>query len=277
MIRKTRHVIAPLLAIFILACVGCVNLDEVGKFSGLAASASSTLPDLVNDIKGSCLRFNGYAPENQQRDCTIYDRIDPSILEAQGVLTDYMDALGRLSSDKGVTYGKNLDQLPDKLKPAGFDQDQVKAAVGLSKVLLDAALNHYRQHKLSAVIGQSNDDVGKLTDALGDIVGKDYVQLLDNEDSAMDTFYGTELHEYRDREPLTAILVRKQYATEKEKLEERRAAAAAYEKVMTSIKAGHQKLYNSRNKLSSSEIINDLGPEIENITDSLNQMHKAFK
>src|SRR5260370_21683220 len=94
---------------------GCVDLAEVGKFSAVAQTANQSFPGLVADMKDSCLRFNAYVPKQEtHQDCSKYDKTAFGLLAAQGVLIDYMEALGKLSSDQSVTFGKNLDALPVK-------------------------------------------------------------------------------------------------------------------------------------------------------------------
>ncbi len=136
------------LFVLTLALAGCVDLAEVVKFAGISQTANQSFPGLVADMKDSCLRFNSYVPKNEMhQDCSKYDKTAPGLLAAQAVLIDYMEALGKLSSNESVTFGKNLGALPGKFAEAGLDAAQAKAATSLAAKLANLAINGYRKHE----------------------------------------------------------------------------------------------------------------------------------
>jgi len=284
MSSKMRHINAfKIFCLSVLFICGCTDLDEVAKFSSLAQSAGSSLPALVGDFKGTCLRQNELAPKskpNLQRDCAVYDKMTPNLQQAQSVLTDYLTALGKLASDSDPGYGKTLDALGGNFKDAGLAQDQVDAttaASGLAKKITNAALEGYRRKEITKLVSESNDDVQKLTTALSDIVSKDYATMLSNEGLGIEDYYRTALNNYTQNEPLSALLVKKQWDEEIIALQNRIDAATAYGKLMKDIATSNQKIAQQKNKIGTKDLIKVIGPEVADMEQSVESLNKAFK
>jgi len=266
------------LFVLTLALAGCVDLAEVVKFAGISQTANQSFPGLVADMKDSCLRFNSYVPKNEMhQDCSKYDKTAPGLLAAQAVLIDYMEALGKLGSNESVTFGKNLGALPGKFAEAGLDAAQAKAATSLAAKLANLAIKGYRKHEIRKLVRAENGDIKTLTAALAKLIGNDYDQLLKNESEAMRDHFETLLHEYGAKEPLAAELVKRAWAADQKDLDARRKAAGAYARIMSSIADGHNKLAEHSASFSAKELIQDLGPEIEDIANAANDVRKAFQ
>lgn len=132
-----------------LLTISCVDLGEVTKFAAQSANAQSSLAALVADFRGTCERMNLFSPPGgRPQDCGKYDSLSSGTFAAQDVLLKYINALGTLSSDKTITFDKDLKGLPDKLKGSGLDDKQVTAATTLASKLADAAINGYRRKKV---------------------------------------------------------------------------------------------------------------------------------
>jgi len=265
----------------ILLLAGCVDLSEVGKFAALSETANASFPRLVADIQDSCDRRADYAPEDGRQEvflhCKNLSTSKEGLLQSQQVLLNYMEALKNLSSDKTVTYGEKLDALPNALSKSGLDDSQVKATTGLAKILIDAAVSGYRRKEVGKLVGQTNGDIQILTVALRKVIGEGYATELNLEEEAIKEFYRTNLKEHEKQEPLTALLVKRNWAEDLDGVQKRKNAAVAYGKVMESIGQGHQKLYESRGRWSTGELVKQLGPEISDIYKSTQEVHKAFK
>lgn len=222
--------------------------------------------------------MNSFAPPGGQlQECTKYDSISSGTLAAQDVLLKYIAALGTLSSDKTITFESDLKNLPDKVKGSGMDQTQVTAVTTLASKLADAAINGYRRKKIAQLVGEQNQDVQTVASALIKIVGTDYEQLLSNEGLAMDDYYNTAIKEGGEHQPLDSVLVRNLSRTQKIELAQKKTAAEAYVTIMRSIAAGHQKLYEQRNRFSVKELVETLSPDIDAIGNATQTVYKAFK
>lgn len=272
--------VVPLLA-FSLLLAACIDLSEVGEFAAMSETANAAFPALVADIQDSCERRASYAPEDRRQEillhCKNLSTSKDGLLQTQQVLLNYMEALKNLSSDKTITYGQKLDALPDALSKSGLDNNQVKATTGLAKILIDAAIGGYRRKEVGKLVGETNGDIQTVTAALKKVIGVGYATELDLEEEAIKAFYETNLKEHEKQEPLTALLVKKSWAQDLDGVQKRKSASLAYGNVMDSIAQGHQKLYDSRNRWSTEELVKQLGPEIGDIYKSTQEVYKAFK
>lgn len=265
-------------ALLLLLTASCVNLDEISKWAAESTKAESALSNLAGDLKHSCERFNTFRPKDAQpRDCDQYDKLGKSVIAAQSVLLNYMQVLGSVASDKAVTFQGSLTGLPDKLKPAGWNANEVKSTTSLASKALEAAVNGYRRKKLTDLVGSTNEDVQNVTTKLAAIIGQDYKQLLQNENDQMENYYQDALHSASADQGLDKILVINLWNQQKASLADKMTAADAYAKMITSIGTGHQKLYDHRNDLSAKQLMSDLAPPIQDISNCAMDVQKAFK
>lgn len=262
----------------ILFATSCVDLSEVSKFASQSTEARSSLAALVNDFKGTCERMNSFAPAGGAlQPCSKYDSISSGTLAAQDVLLKYVGALGTLSSDKTITFEKDLSALPGQVKGAGMDDAQVSAVTTLASKLADAAISGYRRKEISRLVEDTNQNVQAVTTALIKIVGTDYEQLLSNEDAAMDSYYNTALKEEGEHHLLDSVLVKNLFHQQRTELIRRKSAADAYVTIMKHIAAGHQKLYDQRSRFNVKELVETLSPDIDAIGGATENVYKAFK
>ena len=220
----------------VLVFLGCVDLSEVGRFAALSRNAKTAFPALVADIQNSCDRRADYAPERAREDVSLHCKnlgtSRDGLLEAQQVLLDYMDALKNLSSDNTFDYRKTLDTLPDSLSKSGLDSAQVSATAGLAKMIADAAIAGYRRKEIGKLVGETNEHIQVLTSALKKVITEGYGNELKLEKEAMNEFYGTNIKEFAKQEPLTVILVKRNWANDLAEIQKKNNAAVAYGKVM---------------------------------------------
>lgn len=261
--------------------VSCANLTEVSALSSLANSANTSLPALVNDFKLTCERMNDYAPRtSSKRDCSVYDKIMPAVMQDQSVLTDYLSALGKLASDGAAGYPKAFESIGASFKDAGLDvhlQNAGTAAGKLAEVLANAITEGYRKRQVAKLIDNGDQYVQALTTGLAQIVDGGYKQLLDNESAALESYYQTALVNHSAQEPLTAILITKSWREDAAAVQVRISAANAYGKLMKSIAAAHAKLKKEDKHLDSKDLIKELAPELGNMADATVQIQAAFK
>lgn len=273
--------IAVVILTFALTLSGCIDLASVSKFAAISKEAGLTFPDLVEDMQASCLRRAYYAPESKQKEaldgCEQYKSLRDPLIKAHKLLIAYLTAMGTLASDEVVAYDKSFDGLKNTIQTTGkFDKAQVDAIGNIVKAISDAAVNVYRRNQLKKVIETNNSDIQTLTNALKDIVGQDYKRLLSLEEEGLETYYKTNLLNFKPQEPLTALVVNKMRVSDKEALQRRIDAADAYVKVLDNIAKGHQELYDNRNKLDSKKVLQDLAGYAQSIDDMIGKLRKAF-
>jgi hypothetical protein len=113
-------------------------------------------------------------------------------------------------------------------------------------------------------------------DALTEIVRTDYASILDVEATGMDAFYRSALTEGAAREPLAAILVRDARDARASALREKRNALTAYVKALGTMKAGHQRLYDSRHDLDAAKLAGDLADYSTQLEKLIPALREAF-
>ncbi|MBN3820221.1 hypothetical protein G3N57_28225 [Paraburkholderia sp. Se-20369] len=140
---------------------------------------------------------NGLQPVRQQvRDnCTRIEKLSPALQLLNQALSNYASGLKSLSQDQFVTYNPALDSLPQSLagfkKPDGsslITTSQVQAVDSLQKLIYSAAIQSYRQKKLSSVLNDdTSKEVSRIVDALKNLAGDYMTQLKANQQLALQT------------------------------------------------------------------------------------------
>lgn len=269
---------------------GCVNLDDAAGLSKLSGEARITLPRVSNDVAGTCSRQNTLfentpanerPPDIQRQDCQPYQEIAHHLAQDENVLAAYFDALGKLASNKPLSYDAAIDanvtatsknsELSANTLTAGND------AQGILKALADAASRGYREKHLAQLILANDAGIQSLTASLKKVVTVDYALLLSNEELSLDTFYQGPMAAAQPNERLTLILVQRQYAHDKTTLSNRKDAIADYGKVMDDIAALHSKLKQEADKKASVvEIGKQVGPIIESLKAALSDIQSRL-
>jgi hypothetical protein len=265
---------------------GCVNLDDAAGLSRLSDEARISLPRVSNDVAGTCVRqktlfentpASERPPNSQPQDCQPYQDIARHLAQDENVLAAYFDAIGKLASNKPLSYDAAIDlnvaaargnsALSANALTAGND------AQSILKSLADAATWGYREKQLAQLIITNDPAIQSLTASLKKVITVDYALLLSNEELSLGTFYMGPMAGAQPNERLALILVQRQYAHDKTALEIRKDAIAYYGKVMDDISALHTKLKQEADKKASRvEIGKQAGPIIESLKTALSDI-----
>lgn len=277
-------------AFFLLAFNGCVNLDDAAGLSKLSGEARIALPKVSNDVAGVCLRQNALlenTPANerprdaQPQDCKPYQDIAHHLAQDESILAGYFDALGKLASNKPLTYDATIaanitaanynSALSTNTLTAGND------AQNLLKSLADAVTKGYREKQLAQILQQSDPALQSLTQSLKRVITVDYALLLSNEELSLDSFYQGPMATAQPNERLALILVQRQYALDKTALQSRRDSIADYGKIMDDIAALHTKLkQEAGNKASMIEISKQVAPIVGSLAVALSDIQSRL-
>jgi hypothetical protein len=273
-------------AFFFALLNGCVNLDDAAGLSRLSDEARISLPRVSNDVAGTCVRQNTLfentpaserPPNSQPQDCQPYQDIARHLAQDESVLAAYFDAIGKLASNKPLSYDAAIDvnvaatrgnsALSANALNAGND------AQSILKSLADAANRGYREKQLAQLITTNDQAIQSLTVSLKKVITVDYALLLSNEELSLDTFYRGPMASAHPNERLALILVQRQYAHDKTALEIRKDDIADYGKVMNDIAALHTKLKQAADKKASVvQIGKQVGPIIESLKTALSDI-----
>lgn len=265
----------------------CVQPAAVGRYARAARKTAAELPALAADMHASCLRLEGFRASRNGDGWFDRADLEPRCAERQTVvrrtvtvervLASYFAALAGLADNDVVDYDDSLDELAGSLvDDARLDQKQVRAVADLAELAASVATEGYRRAKLASVIENQNANVATVVDALAEIVGTDYASILSVEETGMNLFYRSALAEGAEHEPLAAILVRDTRDTRAAALHEKQTALAAYVKALATIKAGHQRLYDSRRHLDAKALVGALASYAEQLEEMIPALHEAF-
>jgi hypothetical protein len=273
------------LVTLLLALNGCVNLDDAAGLSKLSDQVRNTLPKVSNDVAGTCARQNTLVtdtpanerpPNVQPQDCKPYQEISDRLAKDESVLADYLDALGKLASNKPLSYDAAIDtNVTATSGNSALSADTISAGTDAQKVLkalADAATKGYREKQLGQLIQQTDPAIQSLTKSLKRVITIDYALLLSNEETSLDSFYKGPMAA-QSNERLTLILVQRQYANDKTALQSRKDAMGDYGKVMDDLAALHTKLnQQSGQKINVTELAKQAGPIAESLKSALSDI-----
>ncbi len=266
---------------------GCVRTGGVGRYARAAGETAAEFPALAEEITASCARLEGYREAREgkgwsdgadlEKRCAERERAARRAVAVDRALASYFAALGALADGKVVKYDASIDDLADALEDdAKLDRKKVRAVSDLAEFAASVATDGYRHLELTRVIEDQNANVAAVIDALTDIVGHDYANILDLEAAGMDAFYRAALVEGAEREPLAAILVRDRRDERAAKLKEKRAALDAYVKALATMKKGHQRLYDSRHDLDAKLLAGELADYAAQLEKMIPALRDAF-
>ena len=281
--RLLLRVVAPAAFLFF---VGCVNLDDIVELTKLADNAQQTLPLVVADIPATCQRQNHMLgnipaeekpPTLQAQDCTPYKDLAAHIIKDQNVLITYFDSLGKLASNKPLSYSKNIDaDIKTISQMSQLSKNEIGASTAaqqIAKVLADAITKSYREHKVNSIIEQTDGAVQELTADLKKVITEDYTGLLSNEGAVLDIYYKSPMASAGKTERLGLLAAQRQYEEDTAALQARQAATADYAKVMDNLGALHAKLkQEAEKKASLREIGEQVGPMVSDLKDAISKL-----
>ncbi len=277
-------------AIFFLVMTGCVNLDDAAGLSKLSDKARVALPKVSNDVAGTCARQNVLLEDTPQaerpkeiqpQDCKPYQEIADHLAKDEKVLAKYFDALGKLASNKPLTYDATIDaNITSANYNTVFSANTTKAgndAQSILKSLADAVTHGYREKQLGQLIQQNDAAIQSLTQSLKHVITVDYGLLLSNEETSLDSFYQGPMAGAQPNERLALMLVQRQYADDKTALHSRKEGIADYGKVMDDIAALHAKLKQEADKKTSAvEVAKQVAPLVESLATALSDIQSRL-
>ncbi len=266
---------------------GCVRTGGVGSYARAAGETAAEFPALAEAMTASCVRLEEYREAREgsgwagaadlEKRCADRERAVRRAVAVDRVLASYFAALGALANDKVVKYDASIDDLADALEDdAKLDGQKVRAVSDLAAFTASVATDAYRRLTLARVIEDQNANVAAVIDALAEIVGKDYANVLDLEAAGMDAFYRSALAEGAEREPLAAILVRDRRDERAAELKAKRTALDAYVKALATMKKGHQRLYDSRRDLDAKRLAGELAGYTVQLEEMISALRDAY-
>lgn len=275
------------LALLAIVAGGCVRTGAVGRYASAAGETAAEFPALADEMRASCVRLEEYREAREgsgwfdrrdlEKRCADRAKAVRRTVAVERVLASYFAALGALADGKVVRYDASIDDLADALEDdAKLDRERVRAVSDLAAFAASVTTDGYRHLKLAKVIEEQNGNVATVIDALSEIVATDYANILELEETGMESFYRSAMAEGAAREPLAAILVLDERDERAAALDEKRGALAAYVKALGTMKKGHQRLYDSRHDLNAKVLAGELAGYAAQLEEMIPALRDAF-
>jgi hypothetical protein len=198
------------------------------------------------------------------------------LLAANRILTSYFSALARLADDKAVATDDDLNRLAIVAKRSGMNEPQVNSVAALAKYVTSTIVGAYREQKLRDAIATQNGNVTFVTNGLRGVINVDYRRILGVETRAVNDFYRTVLAESRAKEPLASVLLLRDRDERIAQLRKRGEDLDAYLRALEAVRAGHQKLYENRNRVRARAVSAELVRHAEALEKIGKQLERAF-
>jgi len=216
-----------------------------------------------------------YEPESQRPvlDQQIAERKGQQerLLLRQKLIQEYMDALGQLAGDELTVYDKELDALGNAAKTAKFvDQGEATAFAAVSKVLVLAVTDRWRQGKLVTLIEETDGPFQVVVGALVKVVEQAFAADIANEREALNKYYTGLERQGRDAAGLAALAEWREVREGQIKGHE--VAIRNYAVVLKTIAVGHHKLYESRHRLSRPEVQAEIHQYTKRLKEAFNAL-----
>ncbi len=268
MMRKklTFTVLIPLT--FVLgSCGDSKDLQSAINLAKSGDTANAAFQKIADDEYDSCLRIAQYTilqssktqgidskRREQEQSCKKYPLMAKNnLIDANGVVTDYIKALGSLAADDLTNYNTQLDSISSSLKLLKFSANQVDAGSQITKTLSRIATNKYRRRQLKMVIVSTDDYLQTYIKGLSKAITNDYINgALAAEKVALDDYYREYIGDVlnssgaNDAQGVTAITsLDSQWRNTQKTITEKQNLGQDYVNALKKIAADHQKLRES--------------------------------
>ncbi|QIE30212.1 hypothetical protein [Caballeronia sp. SBC2] len=200
--NSTATVTAETSTVFAVLPDTCIDFESLYKAeydvgTSALAHANTTKPKAaINPAVAEAAQntINNLKPIEQQvsANCSRIKNLTPALQLLNQALANYASGLKNLSQDQFVTYNPAFDNLPQSLANLKGSNGtplvtakQVQAVDGLQKLIYSAAIQSYRQKKLSQVLNEaSGEAVTTVVDALKALASDYETQLMANQQLA---------------------------------------------------------------------------------------------
>lgn len=261
----------------------CVNLKHINQFAAQSLSATAKFDEVPYSFSQHCIdrcEINAIDSFKIYREldchCEKYqkaDRVTRLILHA---IMNYLTGLEKLSNNEIIDYqlGPLAEALREEdLGPIQLKKEEADAYQALTDLLVRGVTVPYRQNRIKDYISDANAPLQVLLTKLQFIESKNLAGMLEfRKERSYDHYRGllkSKLSDY-ERQKATADY----YETLKENLRLEKETKA-YSNMLKAIAAGHQKLYDDRNKISAPDTRRNLLPLVNDIRMLISEFNKS--
>ena len=264
---------------------GCVNLKHVYNFSSSSLVAVTKFEDIDYSFKQSCLdkcrekKIYELNINTNDCDCRANDKADSITLLIYSAVKGYFIGLTSLSHNELTNY--KTDALNNALTEGDFgslkiDKTHVEAYSNISKILLKAFTDNYRQRKIKTYIKGADKSISVLIRFLDFNLSENLIGKLNVKKERIKSYY----FDLTQDTSLTTNAKRKyveEYYSIMQAIETKQMELLTYSKALKQIAEGHQKMVESSDKLNTKDIKEQLTQYAGNIKDIESEFNKVKK
>ncbi|MDN5882216.1 MAG: hypothetical protein L0H37_07580 [Nitrosospira sp.] len=270
-----------LTVVFLVAGLsGCASFKEVKTFASISSNAAS-YEALTEDYIGALDRRKQYQPpkfHGELEAIKIRREAQRASLDVlRETLIDYMRGLEGLASGDTRIFDSSLKDVSDSLNEATLLDRNEKQAVGaLSTLLARTVTSLYRRHEMKELIQEGNQPLQDVIEAIRKIVRNGIAADLRVEAVMVGRYYDNFMFAPDNpAEPVAMALAKETRAEALGRIDSRIRAAQSYDAVLEKIAAGHQYLYDHRDRIGNDEFGRRLKPYIDELRAAYQNLRDA--
>ncbi|HWJ28435.1 MAG TPA: hypothetical protein VNS32_17950 [Flavisolibacter sp.] len=267
-----------------LLLAGCVNLKKVNDYASTSSKNIKKFEELgysfVKACDDKCIIGQLDNKQFKKSDCeckVASNEADSVTLVLYNAVKDYFDGLEKLSGNDVTSY--KFDALAKALKEGNFgdvkiNKDHVDAYAKISSILTNAITNGYRKKSLSKYIGEANDAVKVLLNALQFNLVSNLSKTLETKRERYKDFY-FDLYTDATTSAYEKVKIIQEFNSVNSELDNKKKEIIAFGKGLNTIAQGHQKLFENKNKLNNKELkelLSQYASDIQDIVDEFNKL-----
>ena len=288
--KRGQKALVALIVILTLSLTSCVNLKSVNDYSLTSLKSIRKFEEINYSFKQHCIdrcqfeairkfEIKNWKDAEKECACALYQQADSVTQLIYNAINGYFEGLSNLSNNNLTTY--NFDALKNSLTEGNFGnveikKEQVDAYANISKILLRATMDLYRKKKIKDYVEQANEPIQILLSTFQFILQSNLEGLVEVKKEKLFSYYkdmarNNTLSEY---EKGKAVI---DYYQQLSDLNAKQKQIDAFAKGIKVIADGHQKLYDSRNKMTAKELREMLiqyASDIQNIISEFNKLKK---
>ena len=266
-----------------MLCVSsCVNLKHVNTYSSESLTGVQYFETLNYSFQQSCLdkcfeeKINALEFLDQNCNCKQEKVADSITLKIYASVFGYFDGLTNLSDNDLTSY--KTEALSNALSEGDFGsitikKEHVESYTKVSQLLIHAFTDSYRKKKIKTYVKDANASVKSLISFLdfnisSNLNGKLEVKKNRLKADYFDLVKDTSLSNFEKRNTI------KEYYNSILEIEQQQAKFTTYSKTLSAISAGHQKLYDDIEHVSSKAVKQELLQSASEIKSIISELKK---
>lgn len=298
--KRTQLLLPALFGLTLFTFTSCINLKKVNDYSSCSLQSIKNFENIDYSFTKACydagklqrIRNAAFSLDTSQFDCGKSELADSITLLVYNSLRCYFEGLAKLSANELTEY--HTDTLAGALVKAKLSDSTVFAYSKISSVLLHALTDEYRKKKIQQYIGEANEAVKILLEALDFELSKNLVGRLRTQEVKINNIYYSYFRETNQRDTIfhssgnlttdtlylqsknsyERLLIIKEYDAAIAELKNKENEILCFTSGLRKIAEGHQELYNNRNNLTVKRFKELISVYSGNIQDKINEFNK---